>query len=87
MLVSFEYLALADSAAAAEDMVHDVLANEDASEEMTARATMLRDPKGRYPLPEGYDGRSLVYGDAQHRLLDLLIAEERRAVETAGGGE
>jgi hypothetical protein len=83
VLVSFEYVALADSAAAAEDMVHDVLANEDGSEEMTVRAVMLRNRDDDYPLPDGYDEQSAVYGDPHGRTLEQLIAFERVALEMA----
>jgi hypothetical protein len=83
VLVSFEYVALADSAAAAEVLVDDVLANEDASEEMTVRAVMLRNRDDDYPLPDGYDEQSAVYGDPHGRTLEQLIAEERVALEMA----
>ncbi len=86
VLVSFEYVALASSAAAAEDMVDDVL-RDTSADKMTIRATMLRDAKGRYPLPEGYSDHSLVYGDREERTLEILIAQERHALEAPGGGE
>ena len=87
VLVSFEYVALADSAAAAEDMVDDMLRDRECAAEMTVRAFMLRSSKGAYPLPEGYDVDSLVYGDAEKRPLGALIAEERHALEAAGKQE
>jgi len=85
VLVTFEYVALASSAAAAEDMVDDVL-RDMVADEMTIRATMLRDAKGRYLLPEGYSDDWLVYGDREERTLEILIAQERHAL-AAGGGE
>lgn len=84
--VSFEYVALAATAAAAEDLVDEVL-RDLYTDDMTVRATMLRDAKGRYPLPEGYDGHSVAYGDDEARSLAQLINEERDATEKTGGAQ
>jgi len=80
VLVSFEYVALADDGRQAEDLVDD--ATRDLSpRDMTVRAVRLRRTDGSYALPAGYTGRCLAYGDEQERPLSDLIEQEREEIE------
>jgi hypothetical protein len=78
--VSFEYIALADDAAQAEDLV-DEATRDLLPRDMTIRAVRLRRQDGSYPLPAGYTGQCLAYGDEEDRPLSDLIEPEGRAIE------
>jgi hypothetical protein len=78
--VSFEYVARAHNSGEAEDLVDE--ATRDLSpRDMTVRAVRLRRTDGTYPLPAGYTGRCLAYGDEKERPLSDLIEQEREEIE------
>lgn len=78
--VSFEYIALTDDERQAEYLVDEVTRDLMLGD-MTIRAVRLRRQDGTYPLPPGYTGRCLAYGDEEDRPLSDLIEQERQAIE------
>ena len=58
--IALEYAVLADSREEAESYANDALRDTHASDHVTAR--LMRDSKGRYLYPDGWDDHSLVYG-------------------------
>ena len=58
--ITLEYAALATSKEEAESYADDVLADTRGGDNAVAR--LMRDAKGRYSYPEGWDDHSLVYG-------------------------
>lgn len=78
--VSFEYAVLADSESDAESYVDDVFRDQTHTDlDMDTR--LMRDYKGRYVMPDGWDGRSLIYGTDEDLTLGDAIEAEKGEIE------
>lgn len=80
--ITLEYAVLADSREEAESYADDALRDTNGSDHATAQ--LMRDTKGRYSYPYGWDDRSLVYGsDADVSLKEAVEADQAAFEEEA----
>lgn len=80
--ITLKYAVLADSREEAESYADDALRDTNASDYATAR--LMRDSKGRYQYPDGWDDHSLVYGpDTDVSLREAVEADQAALEEEA----
>ena len=77
--ITLEYAVLADSREEAESYADDALRDTNVSDHATAR--LMRDRKGRYLYPDGWDDHSLVYGPDTDVSLKEAVEADQAALE------